>query len=151
MKELIKSSGYQVLYNGNKTIEINGVKVEFIGVETSGRFPKIIHGDLKKAMEESDTAGFKILLAHDPNQWDSDVVGKTDIKLTFAGHTHGMQMGILTKKLRWSPIKYFYPHWQGLYSENDQFLYVNRGLGVLGIPFRIWMPPEITVMTLKSD
>lgn len=150
LNELIKSSGYRLLFDSNSTIGIRGIKVEFIGVSTSGRFPKIIHGDLKKAMEKPDTAEFKILLAHDSNQWDLDVVGKTDINLTFSGHTHGMQMGIITKKFRWSPIKYFYPHWNGLYSVDNQFLYVNRGLGVLGIPFRIWMPPEITMLILKS-
>ena len=73
------------------------------------------------------------------------VTGKTDIDLTLSGHTHGMQMGIITKKFKWSPSKYFYPHWNGLYSEGRQYQYVNRGLGVLSIPFRIWMPPEITV------
>ncbi len=151
MKELMMSSGYQVLFDNNATIDIRGVKVEFIGVRTSGRFPDIIHGDLTKAMEGAEAADFKILLCHDPNQWNEDVTGKTDIDLSFSGHTHGMQMGIMTRKFRWSPAKYIYPHWAGLYAEKDQLLYVNRGLGVLAIPFRIWMPPEITVMTLKAD
>jgi predicted MPP superfamily phosphohydrolase len=62
-----------------------------------------------------------------------------------------MQMGILTKKFKWSPSKYFYPHWNGLYSKDDQFLYVNRGFGVLAVPFRIWMPPEITVIKLETE
>jgi len=62
-----------------------------------------------------------------------------------------MQMGINTKKFRWSPAKYFYPHWNGLYTSGNQFQYVNRGLGVLAIPFRIWMPPEITVLTIKKE
>jgi predicted MPP superfamily phosphohydrolase len=61
-----------------------------------------------------------------------------------------MQMGILTKKFRWSPSEYFYPHWNGLFTDGNQFQYVNRGLGVLTIPFRIWMPPEITIITLKT-
>jgi len=62
-----------------------------------------------------------------------------------------MQLGIVTKSFKWSPAVFFYPRWNGLYREGDQFLYVNRGLGVLGIPFRIGMPPEITVLTLTSD
>jgi len=57
-------------------------------------------------------------------------------------------MGIITKKFRWSPAKHFYPHWNGLFTEGEQHHYVNRGLGVLAIPFRIWMPPEISVITL---
>jgi predicted MPP superfamily phosphohydrolase len=151
MKELISASGYRVLNDEHTFININGAKIELIGLKTGGRHPVIIHGDLTKAMEGSDCADFKMLLCHDPNQWEEDVTGKTDIDLTFSGHTHGMQIGIVTKKFRWSPSKYFYPHWNGLFSEGKQYQYVNRGLGVLAIPFRIWMPPEITVLTLQKE
>ncbi|MCX6328573.1 MAG: metallophosphoesterase [Bacteroidia bacterium] len=151
INELITKSGYRPLNDDHIVTDINGVKVELIGVTTGGRYPRIIHSDLKKAMAGIDTAGFKILLCHDPNQWEEDVRNKTDINLTLAGHTHGMQIGILTKKFRWSPIKHIYPHWNGLFSDGSQYLYVNRGLGVLAVPFRIWMPPEITVLTLVSE
>ncbi len=109
MNELITASGYRVLNDEHVMVNIKGVKVAMIGVKTSGSHPHIIHGDLNKAIEGIDSADFKILLFHDPNQWDEDVVGKTDIDLSFAGHTHGGQFGILTKKFRWSPVKYFYP------------------------------------------
>jgi predicted MPP superfamily phosphohydrolase len=151
MNELISASGYRVLNDDHTFITINSAKIELIGVNTRGRHPDIVHGNLKKALEGSDSADFKILLCHDPNQWEEDVTGKTDIDLTFSGHTHGMQIGIITKKFRWSPSKYFYPHWYGLFSEGKQYQYVNRGLGVLAIPFRIWMPPEITVLTLQKE
>jgi hypothetical protein len=62
-----------------------------------------------------------------------------------------MQMGVITKWFRWSPAMYFYPHWNGLYSKGNQYHYVNRGLGTLAIPFRIWMPPEITVINLAAE
>jgi predicted MPP superfamily phosphohydrolase len=61
-----------------------------------------------------------------------------------------MQIGIITKKFRWSPVKRIYPEWNGLFFDGDQYLYVNRGLGVLSIPARIWMPPEITILTLSA-
>jgi predicted MPP superfamily phosphohydrolase len=151
MNEMIQSSGYIILNDAHTIININGAKVAIIGVTTGGRHPDIIHGDLTKALQGLDSADFRILLCHDPNQWEEDVTGKTDIELTLSGHTHGMQMGILTKKFKWSPSKHFYPHWNGLYSKDDQFLYVNRGFGVLAVPFRIWMPPEITVIKLETE
>jgi predicted MPP superfamily phosphohydrolase len=151
MNLLISASGYKVLNDENIIIQINGEKIGLIGVITRGRHPKMIHGDLPKAMAGLDSVSLKILLAHDPNQWRKDVAGKTDIDLTLSGHTHGMQLGIMTKKFRWSPSKYFYPDWGGLYKESNQYLYVNRGLGVLAIPFRIWMPPEITIITIKAE
>lgn len=105
--ELIISSGYHLLKNEHAIIEINGVWVAIIGVMTGGRHPYITHGDLKKATTGTDSADFKILLAHDPNQWEEEVTGKTDIDLTFSGHTHGMQMGIITKNFKWSPSNIF--------------------------------------------
>ncbi len=151
MKELIASSGYRLLYDNSETIVIGDARVSLTGVSTRGSHPDIEHGDLATAMLGTDTADFRILLSHDPNHFQEAVEGKTNIELTLSGHTHGMQIGIMTKKLRWSPAKYMYPHWNGIYGNNNQWHYVNRGLGVLGLPFRIWMPPEITVITLKGN
>jgi uncharacterized protein len=151
MNELIKSSGYQVLNDEFKKVKIGDATIALLGVTTGGRHPNMTHGNLSGALAGLDSTDLKILLTHDPNHWEEAVKGKTDIDITFSGHTHGMQMGIITKSFRWSPAKYFYPHWNGLYSSGKQFHYVNRGLGVLSIPFRIWMPPEITVITLRKD
>jgi uncharacterized protein len=150
INNLIKLSGYRVLNDENTIVSIGGAKIGLIGIITMGRHPHITHGDLGKAISGLDSVDLKILLSHDPNQWEKDVAGKTDIDLTLSGHTHGMQMGILTKNFKWSPSKYFYPHWNGLFKEGEQYQYVNRGLGVLAIPFRIWMPPEITVITIHA-
>ncbi len=151
MNNLIKASGYKVLSDEFTKIKVGNAKIALIGVITMGRHPNITHGDLGKAIAGLDSVDLKILLSHDPNHWELAVTGKTDIDVTLSGHTHGMQMGILTKKFSWSPSQYFYPHWSGQYIEGEQHQYVNRGLGVLAIPFRIWMPPEITIITLKPE
>ena len=151
LNRLIAKSGYLLLADTNKIIKIKNAEVALIGVTTAGRYPDIKHGDVRKAMEGIESSDFRILLAHDPNQWEEDVSGKTNIDLTLSGHTHGMQFGIITKNFRWSPSKYIYSHWNGLYSSGNQYHYVNRGLGLLAIPFRIWMPPEITLLILKSE
>jgi predicted MPP superfamily phosphohydrolase len=151
MNKFIASSGYKLLNDEFTMVNIGDSRIAMIGVKTKGTFPKIIHGDLNKATSGIYNADLKILLAHDPNQWDKEVKGKTDINITLSGHTHGMQVGILTKALKWSPAHYFYPRWNGLYKEGEQYLVVNRGLGVLGIPFRIGMPPEITVITILTE
>ena len=46
------------------------------------------------------------------------------INLTLSGHTHGMQMGVDIPGFKWSPVKYKYPQWSGVYSEKKQNLYV---------------------------
>ncbi len=151
MFRLIAASGYIVLDDENVTIDVEGRKIAILGIRTSGRHPEMIYGNLLEAMATIGSVDLKILLAHDPNQWEIEVKEDTDIDITLSGHTHGMQMGIYTEKFKWSPSKYYYPHWSGLYRSGNQYQYVNKGLGLLVIPFRIWMPPEITVITLKSQ
>ncbi len=151
INQFVESSGYQVLNDEHKVLTVNGARIGIIGITTLGRHPDIVHGDLDKAIMDLDSVDLRILLSHDPNHWELAVAGKTDIDITLSGHTHGMQMGIYTKKIKWSPSKYFYPHWSGLYTNGSQYHYVNRGLGVLAIPFRLWMPPEITLITLKRE
>jgi predicted MPP superfamily phosphohydrolase len=147
----VQAAGYTLLKDESMIMKIGNSKVAFAGVITKGSFPNIIYGDIKKALAGTDSADLKILLAHDPNQWRKEVTGKTDIDITVSGHTHGMQIGIYSKRFKWSPARFFYREWGGLYNEGEQYLYVNRGLGVLGIPFRIWMPPEITILTLRAE
>jgi uncharacterized protein len=151
LSKLIEASGYHVLNDEFKILNIGKARIALIGVITKGRHPHMIHGNLTKAISGLDSVDLKILLSHDPNHWAEAVTGKTDIGITLSGHTHGMQMGIITKKFKWSPSKYFYPHWNGLYITGNQYQYVNRGLGILAIPFRIGMPPEITILTIKSE
>ena len=109
MNKFISSSGYKVLNNEFRIVNIGESKIALIGVTTKGSFPGIIHGDLNKASSGIYGADLKILLAHDPNQWDKDVTGKTDIDITLSGHTHGMQVGILTRDFQMESGTIFLP------------------------------------------
>jgi len=148
IKAFHKKMGFQLMLNENKSLKVNDEEIALIGVENWGKPPFPQHGDLDKAMEGVDPESFKLLMSHDPSHWDAKVLGKTDINLTFSGHTHGMQFGIERAGIKWSPVQYKYPRWGGLYKESKQFLYVNRGFGYIGFPGRIGMPPEITVVEL---
>jgi hypothetical protein len=145
-----KQMGWDILNDEHRVLEKDGQKLTIVGVQNwsaKARFPK--YGNLEKAMDGAPKDTVKILLSHDPSHWREQVVGKqTDIALTFAGHTHGMQFGIDTKFYRWSPVKYVYKEWLDLYTESNQHLYVNRGFGYLGYPGRMGIYPEITVVTL---
>ena len=148
LKQFYKNIDFKLLLNQSEKIKINQEKIAIIGVENWGNPPFKQYGDLQKALKNVAEVPFKILLSQDPTHWNEEVVQKTDIALTLSGHTHGMQAGFQYKKKQWSPIKYKYKHWAGLYKENEQYLYVNRGLGWLGFPGRLGMRPEITVFEL---
>ena len=150
MVGMIRASGFTVLNDDHTIIKIGEARLAIIGVVTRGRHGHMIHGDLKKAIAGIDSVDYSILISHDPNHWGMAVLGKTNIDLTLSGHTHGGQIGILTNKIKWSPVEYFYPRWNGLYTIGKQNLYVNRGLGVLTIPFRICMPGDISVIRLSA-
>ena len=146
-----KEIGFNLLNNGNAFVTKEGEKLAIVGVENWGKPPFPQHGDLDKALKNVDDADFKILLSHDPTHWDSEVIKhQTHIDLTLSGHTHGMQFGIEIPGFKWSPVKYIYPRWAGLYQEAKQYLYVNRGFGFLGFPGRVGIWPEITVIELQS-
>ncbi len=149
IKQAYQDSGFQLLLNENKTLHIKGEELSLIGVENWGHPPFPRYGNLKQAMQ-GQLAKTKILLSHDPDHWEAEVLNHTDIDLTLAGHTHGMQVGLNFKNKQWSPAKWKYKYWGGLYTINHQHIYVNRGLGYVGIPMRVGMPPEISLLTLSQ-
>lgn len=142
--------GFKVLKNEHAIIERGGDKLAIIGNENwgAGRFSR--YGKLDQAYSGTEEAAVKLLLSHDPSHWDAEVRQKyKDIDVMFAGHTHGFQFGVEIGGFKWSPSQYVYKQWAGLYQEDNQYLYVNRGFGYLGYPGRIGIPPEITIFTLK--
>jgi uncharacterized protein len=145
-----KALGFRLLLNENLTIEKNGQKITLIGVENWGQgFAQ--HGDLEKAMENVEKDSFKVLLSHDPTHWEKQVKPLEEhIHLTLSGHTHGAQMGVEIGSFKWSPIKFRYPKWAGLYEEAGKYLHINRGFGFLGFSGRVGILPEITVLELKK-
>ena len=144
-----KQMGYDILMNENRILKQGGDKIAIIGIENWGtKFSK--HGKLDEAYRGTDEAAVKLLLSHDPTHWDAQVRSNyKDIDVAFAGHTHGFQFGVEIAGMKWSPVQYVYKQWGGLYKEDNQYLYVNRGFGYIGYPGRVGMPPEITIFELK--
>ncbi|RYM34026.1 metallophosphoesterase [Brumimicrobium glaciale] len=151
IQHFYKKIDFKLLMNEAEVISKNGEEIALIGVENWGKPPFKQYGNLRRALLKVKDIPFKILLSHDPTHWTEEVIDKTDISLMLAGHTHGMQAGFQYKNLKWSPIKYKFKHWAGLYKHNEQYLYVNRGLGWLGFPARIGMRPEITLIELVDN
>ena len=140
-----KTMGWNVLMDENMKISRNQDSIAVVGVQNtspSRHFPS--KGNLNKASEGTEGM-FRILLTHDPMHWEAEILGK-DYPLTLSGHTHAMQFSLLG----WCPSRYIFKQYRGLYSEGQQHLYVNIGLGETILPFRIGTPPEITLIILRS-
>jgi len=149
--EVYRKMGFDLLRNRHVFLYNGGDSIMIAGVDSWGLPPFEKAGDLKEALSPHHNYEFIILLSHDPSHWAEKIQGRENIRLTLSGHTHGMQFGINICGIRWSPAKYYIPYWKGLYRYNGQYLYVNPGFGFVGMPLRIGMPPEITMITLKRE
>jgi predicted MPP superfamily phosphohydrolase len=147
-----KQMGWDLLLNQSRFIEKDGQRIAVIGVENWGSGFKQV-GDLNKALADVSEKDFKILMSHDPSHWEAEVLPHPfKIHLTLSGHTHGMQFGIeIPGWIKWSPVKWRYKQWAGVYQESDQHLNVNRGFGYLAYPGRVGIWPEVTVITLTKS
>ena len=147
LEELISKEGemgWDLILNEHRIIRKGKDSIAVIGVENtspSRHFPS--KGDLNKASEGTEGM-FRILLSHDPMHWEAEVIGK-DYPLTLSGHTHAMQVSFFG----WSPSSLIFKQHKGLYTEGNQSIYVNKGLGETIFPARIGACPEITLITLK--
>ena len=150
LKQVHAKLGWRLLMNEHVALQRNGAEIALIGIENwsnKARFPK--HGRMDLAYPGAEKYPFKILMSHDPSHWDAQVrTLYPAIDLTLSGHTHGMQFGIDIPGFRWSPVQYMYKQWAGIYEEEKQKLYVNRGYGFIGYPGRVGILPEITVIEL---
>ena len=146
-----ENMGFKLLMNESIYLEKNEEKIAILGSENWGRgFKK--EGDLDKMISKINKDDFKILMTHDPSHWEEKVLNhKSRFQLTLSGHTHGMQFGIeIPGLIKWSPVKWRYKQWAGIYKRDKKILNVNRGFGYLAYPGRLGIYPEISVITLRS-
>ena len=145
----IELFGFKLLNNNHTLLKKESDSIYIIGVENWGHPPFPQYANLEKAMDGIPTKAFKILMTHDPSHWDQVVKHRNDIGLSLSGHTHGFQWGIKKAGITFSLSYFTRKNWGGLYNYKDSYLYVSTGLGTVSSPWRINMPGEITVFTLK--
>lgn len=151
IKDLHRQIDFKLLLNEHVKLQKGAASLALVGVENWGvKFKKA--GDLAKAGAGLTAEDFKILMSHDPSHWDVEVKNHPNhYQLTLSGHTHGFQFGIeIPGWLKWSPVKYVYNQWAGLYENANRYIYVNRGFGFHAYPGRVGIMPEITVIELKK-
>ena len=122
-----------------------------VGVENWGDAPFPKYGSLEKAYPTMGDNVNKILLTHNPSHWENEVKDNENVNvaLTLSGHTHAMQISAGG----FSPASWRFDKWGGLYGDESgrQKLYVNIGIGTVGIPMRLGATPEITVITIRRQ
>lgn len=148
--DLQKQMGWNLLNNSYSTIKIGNDSIAIIGVENWGERNFSKYGKLTEAYPQLNDSTFKILLSHNPTHWREEVIPLSNIDLTLSGHTHAMQIKLDWFGSTFSPAKFIYSDWGGIYEVGEQKLYVNTGIGEVAIPMRIGAIPEISLITLYS-
>lgn len=148
LQDMITSTGMNLLVNQSKVLTINNAQLVMAGTDNTGFNQKF--GNLEQTFKDIPREIPSILMAHDPTFWKMEILNSGLADLTLSGHTHGGQVGIEFLGEAYSPAQFVYEQWSGLYSSENKYLYVNRGLGTVGPPIRVGIPPEITVLTLRS-
>lgn len=158
----VKRMGWTLLRNRYMYVNRDEEAIAVVGLENWGKPPYPSFGDIDKALHsplDSTMAPlgnqWRLLLSHNPEYWDRELSKHPYADLTLSGHTHAMQMSATVNGKAYSPAAWRYNQWGGLYvnEQNPSFgdLYVNIGIGTVGMPFRIGATPEISLFILHSQ
>jgi hypothetical protein len=140
----------RLLVDESHVIEHGGARLRVVGVD----YPMGSRSNpLMKAqrMRRSAEAAFQgtspgetvLCLSHHPSFFP--YAAEHGAHLTLAGHTHGGQVALLGVPLFWFAFEYML----GRYRNKDSHLYVSGGTGHW-LPFRIGVPAEVTILTLRK-
>ena len=138
--------GWRLLLNERTIIRRDSDSIVIAGMENWGKVKRMPRkGDVKKTLAGIRDNAFVVMLQHDPTCWREKILPECKAQLTLSGHTHGGQFEVFG----WSPAALSYDEWGGWTYEGNRGIFVSTGLGAL-IPFRLGLPGEIAVITLRS-
>jgi len=151
ISSLFAATGVHMLRGSRAAITAGGHWFNLIGVDFQSRHRfgpsapvKRILGNIESLIARGQV---NILLSHNPDTFER--AAALGIDLSMAGHTHGGQAALEFISPEIAPARLATPYVAGLFQKPGGQLYVNRGIGTIGVPIRIGAPPEITVYRLE--
>jgi predicted MPP superfamily phosphohydrolase len=135
-------NGIRFLRQENELISFGNAKLNLVGVDHQRRDRPYLEGTERLRFD----GAFNLLLSHNPDVFP--VASKQGFDLTLAGHTHGGQINLEIAGGNLNMAQLVTPFTKGLYRTENSSIYVNSGLGTIGVPVRLGAPPEITLITL---
>jgi hypothetical protein len=137
-----REMGIRFLRRERQILRFGNAGLNLVGVDHQKRnLPYLQH-----TAELVEPAAFNLLLSHNPDVFP--IAEKQGFQLTVSGHTHGGQINLEVLGSNLNVVDLVTPFTKGAYHINGSSLYVNSGLGTIGVPVRLGAPPEVTLITL---
>jgi predicted MPP superfamily phosphohydrolase len=153
--QMFQQVGIRILRQARVPVSTQGESFSLIGVDfqTSRHMgpgsEKFVRTYLENAGSLVAPDAVNILMSHNPDTFDR--AAELGIDLSLAGHTHGGQVALEFVSPEIAPSRLVTPYVAGWFQKPGGQLYVNRGIGTIGVPIRIGAPPEITVYELVRE
>jgi predicted MPP superfamily phosphohydrolase len=143
----VRDAGQVFLSGDAHVIERGGGSLTLLGIDDPDNWvmddPQTIAVD--RVLRDVAPGTFSILLAHRPGAFDTARL--RGVPLTLAGHIHGGQ--IAAPLIGWSAGRLITKYVAGHFQDGRSNLYVSRGIGVVGVPIRMFVPPELALLELR--
>jgi len=150
--EAMRAGGLTLLRNQWMTVSERGTRIHVGGIDDpmvnwvwGAKFPQF-EAFMSKAPKGP---GVRILLSHRPNILP--LAGESGIDFVMAGHIHGGQIVIpwpgVKGGISLASVASRFTH--GWYQAGTCRMYLNRGVGLTFVPWRVNCPPEIAVVHIK--
>ncbi len=143
----VRDAGQVFLSGDAHVIERGGTSLSVLGIDDPDNWvmddPQTIAVD--RVLRAVPPGTFSILLAHRPGAFDTARL--RGVPLTLAGHIHGGQ--IAAPLIGWSAGRLITKYVAGHFQDGRSHLYVSRGIGVVGVPIRVFVPPELALLELR--
>jgi hypothetical protein len=143
--DALKVQGIPTLANSSLPFERDGARLWLAGLRSSVEDYPELHEAMPALAAPNEPV---ILLAHEPDY--AIHAAKYGIDLMLSGHTHGGQIRLPF----FGTPGFVLPRGgrrfvRGYFKVGPLQLYVNRGIGTVGLPMRFRCPPEISLFTLQ--
>jgi len=143
----VREAGQVLVRDSTHIVERGGAALALVGIDDpeDWRFDDPQEREIEVAAHHAPPEAFRILLAHRPGAFDG--AAPRGIPLTLSGHIHGGQ--IYLPVIGWSAGRLITKYVMGHFVQGSSQLYVSRGIGVVGVPIRIFVPPEVALLELR--
>jgi predicted MPP superfamily phosphohydrolase len=134
--------GIRFLRQESAELRFGSARLNLAGVDYQKKGTRYLSGATRLLGSDS----LNILLCHNPDVFP--VAAAQGWNLTIAGHTHGGQITLEYLHPLLNPALFYTPFVYGLYQRDGRSMYVTSGIGTVGMPIRIGIAPEISLLKL---